>query len=319
MPKPVQPGSPVQPTRPKRSATAHPFDRELEPYLHYLAAERRLAKNTLGSYQADLAAFFLYLYSKRIKTLTSVRTEHLRGWLTYCHQQGITSRSNARRVSALRGFFKFLVGQGQLTANPTDHLDLPKPGRPLPKVLSEAEVGQLLAAPAGSDPLALRNHAMLHLLYASGLRVSELVNLPLAAVNLTGGHLRIFGKGSKERLVPFGEQARERLEAYLRDGRPPLLKKRRSVALFVTARGQAMTRLRYWQIIQETVFTAGIEKKVSPHTLRHSFATHLLAHGADLRSVQMMLGHADITTTQIYTHVDGERLKKIHRRFHPRG
>lgn len=319
MPRGYNPGSPVQPTRPKRSATAHPFDRELELYLHYLAAERRLAKNTLASYQADLAAFFLYLYSRRIKALDAIRTEHLRGWLTACHQQGITSRSNARRVSALRGFFKFLTGEGLLTASPTDLLDLPKPGRPLPKVLSEAEVGQLLAAPAGSAPLALRNHAMLHLLYASGLRVSELVNLPLAAVNLTGGHLRIFGKGAKERLVPFGEQARERLEIYLRLGRPPLLKKRRSPALFVTASGQAMTRLRFWQIIQETVFAAGIAKRVSPHTLRHSFATHLLAHGADLRAVQMMLGHADITTTQIYTHVDGDRLKKIHRQFHPRG
>jgi integrase/recombinase XerD len=319
MPKPVNPGSPVQPTRPKRSATAHPFDRELEPYLHYLAAERRLAKNTLSSYQADLAAFFLYLYSKRIKALAAIRTEDLRGWLTYCHQQGITSRSNARRVSALRGFFKFLVGEGLLTANPTDNIDLPKPGRPLPKVLSEAEVALLLAAPAGSAPLALRNHAMLHLLYASGLRVSELVNLPLAAVNLTGGHLRIFGKGSKERLVPFGQQARERIEAYLRHGRPQLLKKRRSESLFITSRCRAMTRLRFWQIIQATVFSAGIDKQISPHTLRHSFATHLLAHGADLRSVQMMLGHADITTTQIYTHVDGERLKKIHRKFHPRG
>jgi len=319
MPKPVQTGAPIQPTRPKRSATAHPFDRELELYLHYLAAERRLAKNTLSSYQADLAAFFVYLYSKRIKSLTAIHTEHLRGWLTHCHQQGITSRSNARRVSTLRGFFKFLAGEGLITANPTDNIDLPKPGRPLPKVLSETEVALLLAAPAGSAPLALRNHAMLHLLYASGLRVSELVNLPLAAVNLTGGHLRIFGKGSKERLVPFGEQAREKIEAYLRLGRPPLLSKRRSVALFVTARGQAMTRLRFWQIIQETVFSAGINKHVSPHTLRHSFATHLLAHGADLRAVQMMLGHADITTTQIYTHVDGERLKKIHRKFHPRG
>ena len=319
VPKPVQPGTTVQPTRPKRAATAHPFDRELELYLHYLAAERRLAKNTLSSYQADLAALFIYLYTKHLKTLGAIRTEHLRGWLTQCHQQGISSRSNARRVSALRGFFKFLLREGLLTTNPVDNIDLPKPGRPLPKLLSEAEVGQLLAAPEGSAPLALRNHAMLHLLYASGLRVSELVNLPLAAVNLTGGHLRIFGKGSKERLVPFGEQAREKLEVYLRQGRPPLLNKRRSVALFVTGRGQAMTRLRFWQIIQETVFTAGINKHVSPHTLRHSFATHLLAHGADLRAVQMMLGHADITTTQIYTHVDGERLKKIHRKFHPRG
>ncbi len=319
MPKPAQPGTPNQPPRSQRSATAHPFDRELELFLHYLTAERRLSRNTVSAYQADLSAFFLYLYEHRVKSLAGVTARQIRNWLTHCHQQGITSRSNARRVSALRGFFLFLTGQGMLAENPATDIDLPKPGRHLPKVLSEAEVTDLLAASGGNEPLALRNLAMLHLLYASGLRVSELVNLPLAAVNLTGGHLRIFGKGAKERLVPFGEAAKERLEAYLRLARPLLLQKRRSDALFVTARGHAMTRLRFWQIIQETVFAAGIKKKISPHTLRHSFATHLLAHGADLRSVQMMLGHADIATTQIYTHVDGERLKKAHRKFHPRG
>jgi integrase/recombinase XerD len=320
MPKPARPGSTDhQPSRPPRAATAHPFDRELELYLHYLTAERRLSRNTVSSYQADLAAFFLYLYDHRHKSLATISAKQIRGWLTHCHQQGISSRSNARRVSALRGFFLFLTGQGLLAENPAANIDLPKPGRPLPKFLSEAEVTALLAASPGPAPLALRNLAMLHLLYASGLRVSELVNLPLAGVNLTGGHLRIFGKGSKERLVPFGEQAKGHLENYLRHGRPLLLKKRRSDAFFVTGRGQAMSRLRFWQIIQETVFTAGIKKRISPHTLRHSFATHLLEHGADLRSVQMMLGHADIATTQIYTHVDGDRLKKIHRKFHPRG
>jgi len=320
MVKPARPGNTdSQPPRPKRAATAHPFDRELELYLHYLTAERRLSRNTVSAYQADLAAFFLYLYEHRIKSLEKIGPRQIRGWLTHCHQQGIGSRSNARRISALRGFFLFLCGEGLLPENPADNIDLPKPGRPLPKVLSESEVTALLAAPVGTDPLTLRNQAMLHLLYASGLRVSELVNLPLAAANLTGGHLRIFGKGAKERLVPFGEQAKSRLENYLRHGRPLLLKKRRSDAFFVTARGKAMTRLRFWQIIQETVFAAGIRKKISPHTLRHSFATHLLEHGADLRSVQMMLGHADIATTQIYTHVDGDRLKRIHRKFHPRG
>ncbi len=327
MTKPVKPGSPVQPTRPKRSATAHPFDRELEPYLHYLSAERRLAKNTLSSYQADLAAFFLYLYSKRIKTLSAIRTEDLRGWLTYCHQQGITSRSNARRVSTLRGFFKFLVGEGLLTTNPTDNIDLPKPGRPLPKVLSEPEVALLLTTPAGSDPLALRNHAMLHLLYASGLRVSELVNLPLASVNLTGGHLRIFGKGSKERLVPFGATAKQALGVWLKDratiramARPRIPDPRSPIPdpVFLNSRGTRLTGRSVQRLVARYVASCSTRFGISPHALRHSFATHLLERGADLRAIQELLGHAQLSTTQRYTHVNAAQLLEVYRKAHPR-
>lgn len=298
---------------------AHFFDRELNLFIHYLAAEKRLAANTISSYQADLAAFFSHPALKKAKKLQTIRAKHIRAYLTSCHKNGIAARSNARRISALRGFFRFLIGENIISEDPTANIDLPKPGRYLPKVLDPAEVSLLLSGAASSDPLALRNQAMLHLLYASGLRVSELVNLPLAALNLTAGHVRIFGKGSKERLVPFGETARSYLENYLRHGRTLILKKKRCDFLFVTNRAKPMTRLRFWQIVQQVVFIAGINKKISPHTLRHSFATHLLENGADLRSVQIMLGHSDIATTQIYTHVDISRLKSIHKRFHPRG
>lgn len=292
----------------------------IDQFLHYLAAERRLAQNTLAAYHDDLAAFFAFAAQKRrVRDIAEINAETIRAYLSHCHDRGVATRSNARRISALRAFFRFLLREGIVGEEPTALIDLPKPGRPLPKVLTVSEVTKLLAAAAGDTPLALRNHAMLHLLYATGLRVSELVTLPVAAVQLTAGHLRIRGKGDKERLVPFGEAARERLEAYLRDGRPPLLKKKRSDILFLTSRATAMTRLRFWQIVQESVAACGIQKEISPHVLRHSFATHLLEHGADLRAVQMMLGHADIATTQIYTHVDAGRLKSIHRKYHPRG
>ncbi|HCC54422.1 MAG TPA: site-specific tyrosine recombinase XerD, partial [Desulfobulbaceae bacterium] len=216
-------------------------------------------------------------------------------------------------------FFKFLLAEKLIDTDPCAVLDLPKPGRPLPRVLTIPEVNRLLASPVNGNVLSLRNHAMLHLLYATGMRVSELVNLPLAGVNLMGGYVRVFGKGAKERLIPFGEAAREYLKLYTRDARPLILKKRVSDLLFVTGHSKAMTRLRFWQIVQQTARLAEISKKISPHMLRHSFATHLLEHGADLRSVQMMLGHSDIATTQIYTHVDSNRLKSAHQKFHPRG
>jgi integrase/recombinase XerD len=219
----------------------------------------------------------------------------------------------------LRAFFRFLQDRGLIAINPLAEIDAPKIGRSLPKSLSIAEVDDLLRLPECTPPLVLRNHAMLHLLYASGLRVSELVNLPVNGCNLSNGHLRILGKGNKERVIPFSALAGEMVQAYIASGRPALLKGKPSPFLFCTNRGTAMTRNRFWQIIRETARAAGISKEISPHMLRHSFATHLLAGGADLRSVQMMLGHTDISTTQIYTHVDTDRLKSIHKRFHPRG
>ena len=198
-------------------------------------------------------------------------------------------------------------------------IDPPKIGRSLPNVLSIEEVDRMLTLPQKTTPLILRNYAMLHLLYATGIRVSELVNLPMNGCSISSGHVRILGKGNKERMVPFNTAAGERIQDYMERGRPTLLKNRPSPHLFVSNRGKAMTRNRFWQIIRELAIHGGITKKVSPHTMRHSFATHLLSRGADLRSVQLMLGHADIATTQIYTHVDTERLKSIHQRFHPRG
>lgn len=272
------------------------------------------------AYQADLLSFATFLTAKfQLAQATEINTSHLRAYLDHCHAKGVSSRSNARRISSLRAFFKFLLMEKLITTPPCAGLDLPKPGRPLPKVLTVNEVNLLLTAPARKAPLALRDHAMLHLLYATGMRVSELVNLPLAGVNIMGGYVRVFGKGAKERLIPFGEAAREYLKTYLAEGRAHILKKKASDFLFVTGHGQPMTRLRFWQIIRQNARRAGIEKKISPHMLRHSFATHLLEHGADLRSVQMMLGHSDIATTQIYTHVDSHRLKSVHQKFHPRG
>lgn len=306
--------------QPLPELSANTFHTYRDYFLHYLTAERRLAGNTIQSYSSDLSFFLDFLCGKDITELGAVEPGHLREFLTHCFDNGVSTRSNARRISALRAFFRFLVSEKVIESDPTAIIDLPKPRRSLPKVLTVPEVTRLLTAQeATRDPLAIRNIAMLHLLYATGLRVSELVTLTVSAVNLTTGHVRVLGKGSKERLVPFGEKAGEAIEAYLRGARSMLLKRRTSNFLFVTSRGTVMTRLRFWQIIQETVTRLGIRKKISPHVLRHSFATHLLENGADLRSVQLMLGHSDIATTQIYTHVDSNRLKTIHQKYHPRG
>ncbi len=286
-------------------------------FLHYMAAERRLAQNTLSAYHTDLQGLFVFLHRKKLP-LEAVRPQHLRSYFSKLHGEHISSRSLSRKLSSFRAFFRFLVAENIIASDPTSHLDSPKLGRSLPKVLSVAEVDNLLQKRA-STPLAQRDHAMLHLLYATGLRVSELVSLPLAAVHMQAGFIRVIGKGDKERLIPFGKQAREILTDYLKKSRPLLLKKRSSPLVFITGRGTGMTRARFWQIIKEWARAAGITKKISPHVLRHSFASHLLAHDADLRAVQMMLGHSDIATTQIYTHVDSDRLKSIHQKFHPRG
>ena len=246
-------------------------------------------------------------------------SEHLRGYFRHCHRQKISARSNARRLAALKAFFAYLVREKVVAANPASDIDAPKTGRSLPKALNIEDVDRLLTLPPRKTPLILRDYAMLYLLYATGMRVTELVSLPVSSCSLTSMHLRVRGKGDKERIVPFGEIAAKRLQEYLELGRPALLKKKASPALFLSNRGTAMTRARFWQIINDLATHAGIRQRISPHMLRHSFATHLLAGGADLRAVQMMLGHADITTTQIYTKVDASRLKSTHQRFHPRG
>lgn len=291
----------------------------LDRLLLCLAVERQLAPNTIAAYQADITFFLTHLSAAKVSSPEQVTSAHLRDFLHRAHKAGRSARSNARRLSAIRCFFQFLLSQNLIEHDPTVGIDLPKIKQALPKSLNLTEVDHLLAVPNQQDALTLRNAAMLHLLYGTGLRVSELVRLPVAGLNLASGYLRVLGKGSKERLVPFGEQASERISHYLSSSRPLLLKNRVSPFLFVTNRGTAMTRLRFWQIIQEVCLRQGILKQISPHTLRHSFATHLVENGADLRTVQMMLGHADIATTQIYTHVDGSRLKKAHKKFHPRG
>lgn len=296
-----------------------PLPTGLDSFLHYLAAERRLAVNSIQAYQADLNFLLKHLAAKKITFSSDVSRQHIRNYLEQCHSQGISAKTISRKLSSFRSFFRFLLSEKQILLDPTTTLDLPKQKQVLPKGLTLSEVSLLLSGNLRQHPLAFRDTAMLHLLYATGVRVSELVKLPVVGLNLRAGFVRVLGKGNKERLVPFGQEAREKMEHYLAFGRKPLLKKRKSEFVFVTARGTAMTRLRFWQIIQENCLRLGIQKKISPHTLRHSFATHLVENGADLRTVQLMLGHADISTTQIYTHVDSNRLRTAHKKFHPRG
>ncbi len=289
-----------------------------ELFLHFLITEKRFAENTVQAYEADIRFFLLFLVVKN-KSLQQVDHRIIHNFLEQCRNKNISHRSNGRRISALRKFFSFLLNQHLVSSNPFNGISLPKSGSNLPKGLSLEEVDRLLMPPGVLTPLLQRNYCMLQLLYSTGLRVSELVNLALTNCNTSSSFLRVLGKGEKERLIPFGVPARESIEAYLESARPLILKGRRSNSLFVSNRGRSMTRLRFWQIIKEAARSAGIASDISPHSLRHSFATHLLSHGADLRSVQLMLGHSDISTTQIYTHVDQDRLKSLHKKFHPRG
>ncbi len=292
----------------------------LDLFLQYLITERRLAEHTVAAYHSDIRAFFSYLADQHTDQPSEITTEQLRGFLRHMHARHQSPRSTARRISSLRAFFRFLHHEQLVDANPTLELDRPRLGRSLPKALSHDEVERLLAAPSHSSPLALRDHAMLRLIYATGLRVTELVNLTLHCCRIPAGNVRVLGKGGKERLVPFDQETGTLLKRYLEEARPLLAGTRRPAPqVFLTRSGKGMTRNRFWQIVSRRARLAGISREISPHALRHSFATHLLSGGADLRSVQTMLGHADITTTQIYTHVDGERLKSVHRRFHPRG
>jgi integrase/recombinase XerD len=279
-----------------------------------------LAENSVAAYAADITFFLTFLTSLKKRTLNAVDLATIHGFLEQCQEQKqLANRTNARRISALKSFFTFLLRENLVNHNPFSVIDLPRSGKSLPKALSQKEVKSLLAPPNIGTPIACRDNAMLFLLYSTGLRVSELVQLPLAACNLAAGFVRVIGKGNKERLIPFGEKAKEKIEQYLQTARPLILKGKRSNYLFITGRGSCMTRSRFWQIVRKTALAAGIEKNISPHMIRHSFATHLLSHGADLRAVQMMLGHEDIATTQIYTHIDQDRLKSIHKKFHPRG
>ncbi len=294
------------------------METHLDLYLDYLTVEKGLAANTRASYSADLLKFLNYLKDHGIDNWSQVRFPEIMAFLSRAQEQGLAPRSRARLLSAMRGFCKFMVRDSHLKKSPVANLTSPRLRRQLPTVLSVAEVERLLAQPNPDLPLGQRDVAMLELLYGTGLRVTELITLAVGRVNLEVGFLIARGKGSKERIVPMGEAATEAVKSYTLGARPRLLKGRVSEVLFVSNRGTAMTRQGFWKLLKKYGRQAGMQKSLTPHTLRHSFATHLLERGADLRSVQMMLGHADISTTQIYTHVARERLREVHKKYHPR-
>lgn len=296
-----------------------PFDAELDRFCDALWLEDGLSPRSLESYRRDLSQLFAWLAQRGLAPDQAQR-DSLQAFLAHrTLEMKVAARSLARQLTAIKRYHRWLLREGRRPDDPTLTVDAPRLPKPLPKSLSEGEVEALLAAPDVDTPLGLRDRAMLEALYAAGFRVSELVSLPVAAVSLTDGVARIFGKGGKERLVPLGEVAQDWIQRYARQARPVLLKGRGCEALFVTERGGPMTRQMFWYLIKRHAKTAGIATHLSPHTLRHAFATHLLNHGADLRVVQMLLGHADIATTQIYTHVARERLKNLHALHHPRG
>lgn len=294
------------------------MQRELTHFVNYIQVERGLSPNTVAAYRRDLTKFAAFCEGRKVKT-SQVSREQVADFLGQLYRQGLDSRSVARALATLRSFFRFLLQEGLLRADPAEQIESPRTWKRLPKFLSEDAVERLLDQPDVSTALGLRDRAMLELLYATGLRVSELVGLRLNDVQLEMGYLRCLGKGSKERMVPIGRRAVEAVERYLQFGRTQLLKKSASPYLFLSRRGSSLTRQQFWHRLRTHARAAEIKTKLSPHVLRHSFATHLLEHGADLRSVQLLLGHADISTTQIYTHVTQARLKEVHRQHHPRG
>ena len=291
----------------------------LDLFLNYLTVERGLARNTLEAYCRDLARYLDFLDRERVAAPDAVTPPLILRFLADLRSAGLAPRSRARALVALRMFHKFLLAEGYANRNPTALVEAPKSLATLPHTLTPGEVERLLAAPRGEEPLELRDRAMLEVLYATGLRVSELVSLRRDSLQLDFGYLTAFGKRSKQRIVPLGETAIAELGRYLAYGRPFLDKGAGGSLLFLNRLGQGLTRQGFWKIIKRRARQTGIGKKITPHTLRHSFATHLLENGADLRAVQSMLGHADISTTQIYTHVTRERLRQLHEQHHPRG
>jgi len=297
----------------------HPEDERLiDQFLDAIWAERGLSRNTLQSYRYDLARLAAHQRAAG-RDLPRASREDLLHFLAVQMRAGRNPRSLSRYLSGFRQYYRWLLREGRIQEDPTALIESPKLGRGLPKALSEQQVTGLLEAPPVDTPLGLRDRTMLELMYASGLRVSELVGLELASVNLNQGVVRIMGKGSKERLVPLGEEAMSWLQRYLREARPELMGGHSSPLVFVTARKGGMTRQAFWYAVRKYAVVAGISQAVSPHMLRHSFATHLLNHGADLRVVQLLLGHSDLSTTQIYTHIAREGLKQLHSKHHPRG
>jgi integrase/recombinase XerD len=304
--------------RPDADALREPPDPVLQRFLDAVWMERGLSANTLAAYRADLTALGRWLEERDSAFLKATRVQLL-GFIAARVEGGSRPRSTARQLSSFRRFYRYMIREGLMTEDPTAQIAMPKIGRSLPKSLSEAEVDSLLEAPTVSDPLGHRDRTMLEVLYATGLRVSELVSLKQNQINFNQGVMRVIGKGNRERLIPLGDEAIRWLQQFVQGPRTEILLERQTDYLFPTRRGDRMTRQAFWHIIKRYAKKASVEKELSPHTLRHAFATHLLNHGADLRVVQMLLGHSDLSTTQIYTHVARERLKELHSQHHPRG
>lgn len=300
------------------SASKDPVDPLITRFLDAVWMERGLSSNTLAAYRADLVALARWLAARHVALPKTGRAD-LMDFIAARVHGGARPRSTARQLSSFRRFFRYLIREALIAEDPTAQIAMPKIGRSLPRSLSEAEVEALLAAPAVADPLGHRDRTMLEVLYATGLRVSELVHLKLGQVNMNQGVIRVLGKGNRERLIPLGEEAMRWLKTFIDGARADILLDRSTDFLFPTRRGDRMTRQAFWHIIKRYARKAAVDRDLSPHTLRHAFATHLLNHGADLRVVQMLLGHSDLSTTQIYTHVARERLKELHTSHHPRG
>ena len=303
---------------PGRGSPPNSTEAIIDKFLDAIWMERGLSANTLGAYRADLLALQRWLAQRDRSLIYATRTDLL-GFIAWRAKEGAKPRSTARQLSSFRRFYRFLLRDGVITEDPTLRIDMPKIGRALPQSLTETEVESLLGAPDVSDPIGHRDRTMLEVLYATGLRVSELINLRQGQINLNQGVLRVRGKGDRERLIPLGEEAQRWLREFVTGPRVEILLERQTEYLFPTRRGDRMTRQAFWHIIKRYARKAGVEKELSPHTLRHAFATHLLNNGADLRVVQMLLGHSDLSTTQIYTHVARERMKEMHAQHHPRG
>ncbi len=299
------------------TAQADSTDPAVSRFLDAVWLERGLSPNTLAAYRADLTALARWLAQRRLPITETSRAD-LQDFIAWRAGAGARPRSTARQLSSFRRFFRYLLRESGIREDPTAQIAMPKIGRSLPKSLTEEEVEALLGAPVVSDPLGSRDRTMLEVLYATGLRVSELVNLQHGQINLNQGVIRILGKGNRERLIPLGEEAVRWLMEFEHGPRGEILLERQTDFLFPTRRGDRMTRQAFWHIIKRYARKAGVSKELSPHTLRHAFATHLLNHGADLRVVQMLLGHSDLSTTQIYTHVARERMKELHSQHHPR-
>ena len=290
----------------------------IDRFLDAIWMERGLSENTLGAYRADLVALNQRLESRSVELVHASRAD-IMDYIAWRVEGGAKPRSTARQLSSFRRFYRYLLREGVISEDPTVNIAMPKIGRSLPQSLTEQDVEMLLAAPKVAEPLGHRDRTMLEVLYATGVRVSELINLKLSQINLNQGVLRIIGKGDRERLIPLGDEAQDWIREFSEGPRGEILLERQTEYLFPTRRGDRMTRQAFWHIIKRYAKKAGISRKLSPHTVRHAFATHLLNNGADLRVVQLLLGHSDVSTTQIYTHVARERMKELHGRHHPRG